>query len=515
MANAQYDDDMEDLEANAAVMLMANMQELLMGDTGPVYDTDALSEVNELHRCFTNDIASSSVSASYEEQVVQHDSLFSSQEDGQINTFVSFDDDDQINPVVTFDDDVQINQPVLFDNPLDDAYNAHVEQHEPSANPDSELELRNMLLNNHIGIQKYNAKLRAQIVLLKRDLECCKIQITNFETRDNREKSFEVAFQKSYVKEQDLQHQLNEVTASKNELTKQMENERFEHKQQIIHLNDELSKTKSDLSICQADFRKHRIKSREKIESYAADAIELEKKLQEFKNVVYKTGESITTIQKFTMQLRPPSCGYGLGYETPCFLKIALKETPKLYSAEQFFDESVVRVVVYDREEEEEIEDETRSKMTTLFYDTPFVSSTFPHLYASFVPQKEKTVHPWALEQINHYLSSEEAPKPVTQINGPLPDFGQTKPLPKRCSVMRYFKMFTEDIQFLEQAIERNTEITVSTFQNTYEKATREIFVKQFLPHIQHLRLCATHWEKELQQEVESMMEVPFPSGGR
>ena len=28
------------------------------------------------------------------------------------------------------------------------------------------------------------------------------------------------------------------------------------------------------------------------------------------------------------------------------------------------------------------------------------------------------------------------------------------------------------------------------------------------MPHVQHLRLCATRWEQELQKEVESMIEV-------
>jgi hypothetical protein len=39
---------MEDLEANATVMLMANLQELHMNDSGPVYDTDGLSQVVQI-----------------------------------------------------------------------------------------------------------------------------------------------------------------------------------------------------------------------------------------------------------------------------------------------------------------------------------------------------------------------------------------------------------------------------------------------------------------------------------
>ena len=51
MANANNDDDLEDLEANAAVMLMANMQELQFNVSGPVYDIAGLSQVNDLDTC--------------------------------------------------------------------------------------------------------------------------------------------------------------------------------------------------------------------------------------------------------------------------------------------------------------------------------------------------------------------------------------------------------------------------------------------------------------------------------
>ena len=76
-------------------------------------------------------------------------------------------------------------------------------------------------------------------------------------------KSFEIAFQKSYVQEQELQHQIRELTVSKNDLISEMEKVKFDHKQQINQLNDELSKTKSELSICQAEFREYKQKSKE------------------------------------------------------------------------------------------------------------------------------------------------------------------------------------------------------------------------------------------------------------
>jgi cytochrome c553 len=120
MANSYNDDDMEDLEANAAVMLMANMQELHMNDSDPVYDTDGLSQVHDLNTCLIHEIASPSASESDKAQVVPSDSSLSSQEDEQMNTVVIVDDD----TVVSFDDQIENDK------------HDHVEQNEPFSDPD-------------------------------------------------------------------------------------------------------------------------------------------------------------------------------------------------------------------------------------------------------------------------------------------------------------------------------------------------------------------------------------------
>jgi hypothetical protein len=65
-----------------------------------------------------------------------------------------------------------------------------------------------------------------------------------------------------------------------------------------------------------------------------------------------------------------------------------------------------------------------------------------------------------------------------------------------------------EDIDILEETIERNSEITIETFQSAYEREKRDIFQKQMLPIVKHLRLCATRWEHELQKEVKTMINV-------
>ena len=143
MANVHNDDDMEDLEANAAVMLMANMQELKLNDSGPVYDTDGLSQVHDLNACFINDIISPSASESDMVQVVPSTSSSSSQTDEQISTVVIFDDD----TVVSFDDPIE-----------NDKYD-QLEQHEPSFDPDPDLIMLSKQLDaQQLQILKCNEK---------------------------------------------------------------------------------------------------------------------------------------------------------------------------------------------------------------------------------------------------------------------------------------------------------------------------------------------------------------------
>ena len=87
--------------------------------------------------------------------------------------------------------------------------------------------------------------------------------------------------------------------------------------------------------------------------------LDLEKQLKEFRNIVYKTGGSVTTIQKYTSKLRPDK-GFALGDSKSLFLHKAFKANPKIYSIDYMLNDTIVRTVVHDTEEEEELEEESR-----------------------------------------------------------------------------------------------------------------------------------------------------------
>jgi hypothetical protein len=138
----------------------------------------------------------------------------------------------------------------------------------------------------------------------------------------------------------------------------------------------------------------------------------------------------------------------------------------------------------------------------------PINYSKAPHISKSFVPQKELPEKSWYVTE--SYVSSSNAAsvQNVAQIHGHLQSSGEVTPLPKRCRILNYFKTFMDDIESLEATIERNSEIKIETFQSAYEREKRDIFQKQMLPIVKHLRLCASLWELELQNEVKTMKDV-------
>jgi hypothetical protein len=157
------------------------------------------------------------------------------------------------------------------------------------------------------------------------------------------------------------------------------------------------------LSSCKKDFCEHKIRKRKYIDKLLGEVVDLEKQLKEFRNIVYKHGNSVTTIQKFTLKPRPDK-GFALGDYKSMFLHSAFKDIPKLYSMDHLLDNTIVRAVVFDTEEEEELEEESRSKMSYVQNWTPYDYSKAPHISKSFVTQKEIPEKSWYITE--SYVSS-------------------------------------------------------------------------------------------------------------
>ena len=122
---------------------------------------------------------------------------------------------------------------------------------------------------------------------------------------------------------------------------------------------------------------------------------------------------------------------------------------------------------------EDELDEDSRSKLSNVEYNKPFDYSKLPPIYKTFVPQNDKTAQPWKFIHSNESFLNVGPIKHVAQVNGPLPSSEKLLPLPKRSLVLKYFDTFIEDIQLLENEIERNSEIKGTTFISITEKAKR------------------------------------------
>nr|GEX81531.1 hypothetical protein [Tanacetum cinerariifolium] len=115
---------------------------------------------------------------------------------------------------------------------------------------------------------------------------------------------------------------------------------------------------------------------KEKENKYMENEIDLEKKIKELNNIVFKVGQSAQTVHMLTK----PQSFYdnvykqALGYQNPFYLKKAQRIKPTLYDG-IFISEKHVAMPVIDDEETLILEEESRSKM----YEKEVIAKKISH----------------------------------------------------------------------------------------------------------------------------------------
>ena len=102
-------------------------------------------------------------------------------------------------------------------------------------------------------------------------------------------------------------------------------------------------------------------------------------------------------IQKFTLKPNPNGYGPNLADYKPKFSNKAFKPNPEVYSAEHRIDDSIMSVVEYNRQEEFDADDESRSKLENVVYNKPFNYSKA----ITFVAQQNNANTPWVITAIS------------------------------------------------------------------------------------------------------------------
>ncbi|GKB44345.1 hypothetical protein Tco_0889287 [Tanacetum coccineum] len=140
--------------------------------------------------------------------------------------------------------------------------------------------------------------------------------------------------------------------------------EKLALKQQIDSLKQNLSNQIKEKESLLQTFTVFKNESKEKESKYLDKEIDLEKKIKELDNIVYKVGQSAQTVHMLTK----PQVFYddthkqALGYQNPFYLKKAQRIKPTLYDGSVISSQHVASPVI-DDEETLILEEVSRSKM--------------------------------------------------------------------------------------------------------------------------------------------------------
>ncbi|GJW52964.1 hypothetical protein Tco_0097049 [Tanacetum coccineum] len=120
--------------------------------------------------------------------------------------------------------------------------------------------------------------------------------------------------------------------------------------------------------------------SKEKEDKYMENKIDLEKKIKELDNILFRVGQSAQTVHMLTK----PQAFYdnihkqALGYQNPFHLKKAQRIKPTLYDGIVMSDKHVAMHVI-DDEETLILEEESRSKMSEKEKDSKVINKNISH----------------------------------------------------------------------------------------------------------------------------------------
>ncbi|GJU97445.1 hypothetical protein Tco_1326716 [Tanacetum coccineum] len=156
--------------------------------------------------------------------------------------------------------------------------------------------------------------------------------------------------------------------------------EKLALKEQINSLEQNLSKQIKEKESLFKTFTVFKNESKEKENKYLENEIDLEKKIKELDNIVYKVGQSAQTVHMLTK----PQVFYdnthkqALGYQNPFYPKKAQRIKPTLYNG-VVMSKTHVAMHVIDDDETLILEEESRSKMFETANDPEVIVKKISH----------------------------------------------------------------------------------------------------------------------------------------
>nr|GEW65127.1 hypothetical protein [Tanacetum cinerariifolium] len=362
MASVTDLDEIEEVNANC--ILMANLQQASTSttqtDKAPIYDSDGSAEVHDYENCDDNEIFN----------------MFT--QEGKYPELLE--------PIPEPHQIPQNDNNVIFEVTSMEQSGGTVEQH-PTNVEETRALYDSLYQNLAIEVEKVNSinrKLKETNTDLTTELVRFKNQEKCFEISQEKYDKLERCYQQSLYQEQCFSKKINALHLS-------TEKQIMTLNEQISDLNKQLLKEKSNVSFfleekkkLTSDFKTRKVELLDKL-------IQLEKKIKELNNILFKTGQSIHMLSSKPDSFYHTEQKMALGYQNTFYLKQAQKKQQSLYDGKVLLEKHDPPVV-HDSEETLQLAQESRKKMKQLNKEIkPSNYTKINHLSGIFVSQSTKS----------------------------------------------------------------------------------------------------------------------------
>ncbi|GJQ93210.1 integrase, catalytic region, zinc finger, CCHC-type containing protein [Tanacetum coccineum] len=255
--------------------------------------------------------------------------------------------------------------------------------------------------------------------------------------------------------------------------------------------------------------------SKEKEDKYMENEIDLEKKIKELHNILFKVGQSAQTVHMLTM----PQAFYdnihkqALGYQNPFHLKKAQWIKPTLYDGIVMFDKHVVMHVI-DDEETLILEEDSRSKMSEKEKDPKAIKQNISHKPTDYENLNKLTEDFGKRFTPEQELSAEQAfwlrmSNPTSKHFDALPvKIKAPKELPKISLVNESLKKLKFHLAKFDNVVKIRTTPNARTEGEWGFEHTKAVFNNEIIPFLKSLKDIFNVFDRDLLNEIMEVQTV-------
>ncbi|GJY54075.1 retrovirus-related pol polyprotein from transposon TNT 1-94 [Tanacetum coccineum] len=300
-----------------------------------------------------------------------------------------------------------------------------------------------------------------------------------------------------------------------NKIHNDMIKEKLTLKEQVDSLEQNLSKQIKEKECLLQTFMVFKNESKEKENKYMENEIDLEKKIKELDNIIFKVGQSAQTVHMLTK----PQAFYdnihkqALGYQNPFYLKKAQRIKPTLYDGIVISAKHVAMPVI-DDEETLILEEESRSKMSEKEKDPEAIKQNISHkpidyeklnrlsddFGKRFTPQQELSAEQAFWLRMSNPTSKPSDASPV-KIEAP-------KELPKVSLVNESLKKLKFHLARFDNVVKIRTTPDARTEGEWGFEHTKAVFNNEIIPFLKSLKDIFNVFDKDLLNEIMEVQTV-------